>query len=420
MNYLSISVLLLFSIACNSNRSDKLNSNSADSLKNEILADQSITKEEVKKNSSGTILKSQEINGVKISFVELSKQQYDSVKLKTISTPLPLTELNKEIVQTDSCIIIQLENKKLDSLCDLDDGGYFETYSLNGFWEEVNHLVISFANWEEQYDFLVDLQTGNQFILGPEYRLSPDKKLLFTYVNSVDAPIYSAYYSLLEITDLGINEYFTIEPDGSTILEAEWTNNEKLLLSAASTDENYEVVSQAYYLMEISLPKKSINVTEQYIGTLALSSLKPSQFNLQISKAFPGSTITKHLGRQDGPDFTYYKVSEEDEDLFMIRMNSYDSTQIDEIWITSRRIKDEFGIEVGTDFSDLRNSLADYKLHSDLHMNIYISKPNSNLSYRLALKSFKMLNDSTMVAEDYSVKEWQIESAEVEYIVIKP
>ena len=162
--------------------------------------------------------------------------------------------------------------------------------------------------------------------------------------------------------------------------------------------------------------RTGLELSDSRLGELNLNLLNVQEINEQLKMAFPTYNVERGIGQQDGPDFTYYEVSSENENLFRIDLDGNDSTQIFEIWIISNNIKDSDGIGIGSSLEELKKSKSNLRFHADVHYNIYASTGSSKLLYRLT-GSFKMLNDSTMVAPDYSVKEWQLGDNSVEHLI---
>lgn len=161
----------------------------------------------------------------------------------------------------------------------------------------------------------------------------------------------------------------------------------------------------------------NFTLTNTHLGNLELTKLNVDELENQISEAFPNFQTERGIGQQDGPDYIYYSVLDRTEELFIIRLDGQDSTRIDEIWITSSRIKNQQGISVGNSLEELKSTIQKLQLNADLHFNIYASQPYSSISYRLKAGSIKMLNDSTMMSPDYTVQEWQIDNPDIEFII---
>lgn len=82
------------------------------------------------------------------------------------------------------------------------------------------------------------------------------------------------------------------------------------------------------------------------------------------------------------------------------------------------KINGKYGLFVGISIDSALTNRPNLNFHSDLHYNIYASVINSKIQYRLN-GEFKSLNDSSFVAEDYSVEQWQIEGMKIEYLIWK-
>src|SRR5689334_16948396 len=83
-------------------------------------------------------------NGVKIRILELSVKSFDSLQSFGRRTEIPLKSFDSRIIKLDSCKTFKLDNGRIDSLCNMDDGEYYEKYVINGLWEEKNLLLTSF------------------------------------------------------------------------------------------------------------------------------------------------------------------------------------------------------------------------------------------------------------------------------------
>ncbi len=138
-------------------------------------------------------------NGFKLKFLELNEGAFDSLQLLTKRTSISLKPFTKQVTKLDSCLTFKLGNGKVDSLCNMDDGEYFEKYTIKGLWEEKDLLLVDFANWEEAHDFLINLKDGSYYILGPFYETAPGQDFVLSYVDISVAPIYSSELLLTKI-----------------------------------------------------------------------------------------------------------------------------------------------------------------------------------------------------------------------------
>lgn len=122
------------------------------------------------------------LNGVKIKFEKITKQQYDSLESYGVITPIPIEKVSTTIEKVGDCQLISLRNGKKDTLCDKkEESGYFETYSINGEWKEKNLLIANFQNWEEGGDFFISLTHDNRLALDNKYIVSRSKFDLYIF-----------------------------------------------------------------------------------------------------------------------------------------------------------------------------------------------------------------------------------------------
>lgn len=177
------------------------------------------------------------------------------------------------------------------------------------------------------------------------------------------------------------------------------------------------LITIALVVSTISDQDTTILLTRFELGELDLIKLDARKIETQVSDAFPDFKVTKEVGQQDGPDYIFYSVRDGNEELFIIRLDGNDSTRVDEVWMTSPRIKNQQGISIRDSFEKLKSTNENLKLYADLHYNIYASQVYNPILFRLEAGNMKMLNDSTVLSSDYSVKEWQIDNPDIEYII---
>lgn len=165
-----------------------------------------------------------------------------------------------------------------------------------------------------------------------------------------------------------------------------------------------------------SIDLKEILLTETKLGKTNLDDLEGSNIKQILFKEFPAFQIKEEIGQQDGPNFKLYQVNYMNEEIFSINMDSYDSMLVQDIWTKNPKIKDEYGSCVGMIIDSILTRQPDLNFHSDLHYNIHASAKNSKIQYRL-YGDFKSLNDSSFVAEDFRVENWQIEGMKVDFLI---
>jgi len=190
--------------------------------------------------------------------------------------------------------------------------------------------------------------------------------------------------------------------------------------------ELIEKLKEQNTTQELTINKKSIEskdlkevlLTESKLGNTNLDELNGKNIKQYLKSGFPAFKIKEEIGQQDGPDFKLYQAEYLNEEIFFVSMDSYDSLLVQDIWAKNPKIKDEYGLFVGVSIDSALTKRPDMNFHSDLHYNIYASIKNSKIQYRLN-GEFKSLNDSSFVAEDYSVEKWQIEGMKIEYLIWK-
>lgn len=260
MKNLNLLLLLTFLYACGTTThkqatDEPTSTPNIDSAKSEITT--KVEPQPIPETNADTIpkklLENRRTGGYELTFIELTQEQADSLENRIISTAIPLSTPNEIITKTDSCFIVQLRNTKQDTVCNFDDGEYHETYILKGVWSEANQLLMNFENWEEQHDYLINLNDGSHYILGPEYRLSPNRKLMLSFIDMISYPIYPNEFILSEFNRDGSTEYFNIDFGEHTITSANWLTNEQLLITAGQINyETFELANETTYLLKLN------------------------------------------------------------------------------------------------------------------------------------------------------------------------
>lgn len=167
--------------------------------------------------------------------------------------------------------------------------------------------------------------------------------------------------------------------------------------------------------IEFKVPKEVL-LTEAKLGNTALDELHGMNIKTSLKIGFPAFEIKETIGQQDGPEFKLYQLNYMNEEIFFISMDCYDSMLVQDIWIRSSMIKDEYGSFVGISIDSILAKRTDLKFNLDLHHNVYASSRNSKIQYRL-IGEFKVINDSFSGTEDLNLENWQIEGMKVEYII---
>lgn len=191
------------------------------------------------------------VNGHAVTFSELTQETFDSLRQRKIETKIPLTTPDNRLTKQDSCFMLQLDNGKIDSLCNWDDGEEFEKYVVKGLWKDKNILLVNFANWEENHDFLLNLNDGSYNILTPYYELSPQADLLLTSVDIAAMPIYESELSVSKAESGKFITLYHKELGQLSITDAFWISNTECIMAARTDIGTSKVRDRKWYRMTI-------------------------------------------------------------------------------------------------------------------------------------------------------------------------
>jgi hypothetical protein len=192
------------------------------------------------------------LNGHSVKFYELNPTTFDSLQRQVRQTEINLKSVDTQFKKLDSCFVIKYQNQTTDSLCDMDDGEYFEKYQIKGLWEENKLLLVHFDNWEESHDFFINLNDGSYYILTPFYEVNPKREMVLTYVDIVDEPIYSSALMISQIQKGVFTTLYKKNLGQTTITDAKWISNSDCLLTTGFVDiETNEVMNRKWFRMTI-------------------------------------------------------------------------------------------------------------------------------------------------------------------------
>ncbi|NMM48919.1 DUF1131 family protein [Marinigracilibium pacificum] len=134
-----------------------------------------------------------------------------------------------------------------------------------------------------------------------------------------------------------------------------------------------------------------------------------------IRKAFDGYEITKEMGQQDGPDFPLYSVKKGDNEILFFAMDWEDTLKLNEIFIKSPYVIDEYGLKVGDGYQDIKSKRTDsIKTFTNYHQHTYAYTENSNIMYEI---SGDVYLPDTVDFENLKFNEEQIKDWKIEYII---
>jgi len=131
-----------------------------------------------------------------------------------------------------------------------------------------------------------------------------------------------------------------------------------------------------------------------------------------LKSLFYDCSITKEIGKQDGPDFPLYSIKCADNEIGFFAMHDTDTLTLNNIYIKDSIIQDQYAIRVGDDFSKIKDKRGTGKIGFDpYHFHMYYYFENSKISYELTgeLKGFDADNAVDIVIEEKDISDWKIE-----------
>lgn len=135
----------------------------------------------------------------------------------------------------------------------------------------------------------------------------------------------------------------------------------------------------------------------------------------QIKTAFSGYEITKEMGQQDGPDFPLYSVKKGNNEILFFSMDWEDTLKLNEVYIKSSEVADEYGLKVGDGYQDIKSKRnKPIKTFTNYHQHTYAYTDSSNIMYEISGDVF--LPD-TIDFENLKFTEEQIKDWTIEYVI---
>jgi hypothetical protein len=123
-------------------------------------------------------------------------------------------------------------------------------------------------------------------------------------------------------------------------------------------------------------------------------------------------TITKGIGQQDGPDFPYYAVNKNKENLLFFSMDSDDTLKLDKVIIHSPLIADVYGLKVGDDYKNIaKKRKGEFKQYTDYHHHTYLYQKHSKIVYEISghLSLPDTADTKNLQFTEDQLKDWKIE-----------
>lgn len=209
------------------------------SVSDTTRADQPVAVRTPENYYPSTVLRDTVLNGHTLKFQKISEESFNSfLKVAHYTPEVRLVKADTYVNKVDSCFIVKLQNQSTDSLCNQDDGEYFEKYAIKGLWEKHRVLWISFENWEESHDFLLSTKDGSYLILGPHYEINPGEDKVLVYADIIEAPIYPGELEIKKIIDGTFRTIYEKQIDWLTISDAKWLSDSEFMIAAGFVDES--------------------------------------------------------------------------------------------------------------------------------------------------------------------------------------
>jgi len=147
----------------------------------------------------------------------------------------------------------------------------------------------------------------------------------------------------------------------------------------------------------------NIILNEQNLGKLSLENNIAPLLN-ELKSIFPNYTINKNIGQQDGPDFIYYEILHNNNEVFSIHLDSEDPTKIDKVIINNANIIDVYGLKVGSSYYDVKKVRPNIK-HYTYHFHTYLYSSNSHIRYEI--QGYQEGWDKKKYSKE-EIKDWRI------------
>ena len=193
------------------------------------------------------------INNYRFLTHQISSVEFEEVYKSINETSFDLNNTDEFLQKTDSCYYVLKLSGNTDTLCNFDDGEYFEKYQFKGFSKETNTLIFDWKNWEEAHPILLHLNCKDYWILNPDIEISPEKDKLISYSNFIYNPTYGdnelLIYELQK--DSVIVNYSFSNPDFG-VFDSKWIDKNTILIKMRRIDhEEFKEKESYYYKMKI-------------------------------------------------------------------------------------------------------------------------------------------------------------------------
>lgn len=128
--------------------------------------------------------------------------------------------------------------------------------------------------------------------------------------------------------------------------------------------------------------KNELVLSNTSIGPLSLD--KEMKLDVdELKRLFSGYTLESGIGQQDGPDYTYYEISNDEEVLLHIKAQDEDPSRVEIIYIRSELVTDEYGLKVGMSYKDIKRIRPKLIHNTDYHYHTYMAYPEESILYEI-------------------------------------
>ena len=193
------------------------------------------------------------IRDYQIKTRQISSQEYEDLYNFRVLTDFEKDNPDDHLIKSNSCYIIKYYSNKLDTLCDFDDGEYYEKYKYRGFSKKTNTLMFDWENWEESHPILINLKCDKYWILRPGIEVSPKRNRLIVYGNFIDDPLYEANeFFIYELSKDSVRLNYSFSNTDYGVFDTKWIGLDKVLILIRKIDnENYEAKESYHFEMKI-------------------------------------------------------------------------------------------------------------------------------------------------------------------------
>jgi len=130
-------------------------------------------------------------------------------------------------------------------------------------------------------------------------------------------------------------------------------------------------------------PAAALVLANSALGPLGLDA--DTELSLEkLKSVFVGLTVERKVGEQDGPDFVYFEISDQEGELFWIKAQDDDPGKIDSVHVTSDKVVDQYGLRIGSTYAQIHAARPALLVETDEHFHTYVGNPEEKIVYELS------------------------------------